>query len=308
MARNPELIRAIFRQTRDDNVRLVYADWLDENDPKHAELIRVQCELAKKTCTGNRRKQLQAREKELLAEPQFHIPGHRPFEYQRGFVAEDCSVWFEGSHVTFRSRNPEFADEIPFSLYLRATDVPVLDRVLNLKLDLAAIPARAKMNTPVSIETLRRVTVLDCSRSYCAAEPAALAALQKCKHFECATGISFWLAREIPLDAIVDLALSDALPYLDHIYLDGEEWFTADGDEVGDDELAAFVTRIGASEKAAQLTYLQLNWQIGPKTVQAFLDAPHLKPTDQLCLPLNKGLKPTAKTALKKKFGKALVL
>src|SRR5262249_41365819 len=41
------LLNAILRQPEDDVVRLVYADWLEENGaPARAEFIRVQCRLA----------------------------------------------------------------------------------------------------------------------------------------------------------------------------------------------------------------------------------------------------------------------
>ncbi len=39
--------KAIFKEPDDDAIRLIYADWLDENgEPLWAELIRVQCEIA----------------------------------------------------------------------------------------------------------------------------------------------------------------------------------------------------------------------------------------------------------------------
>jgi uncharacterized protein (TIGR02996 family) len=42
------LLRAVLENPEDDTVRLVYADWLDENDqPKRAELIRAQVKLAR---------------------------------------------------------------------------------------------------------------------------------------------------------------------------------------------------------------------------------------------------------------------
>jgi uncharacterized protein (TIGR02996 family) len=50
-----DFLRDIIANRDDDGPRLVYADWLDERgDPKRAEFIRVQCELAKPepVCTG----------------------------------------------------------------------------------------------------------------------------------------------------------------------------------------------------------------------------------------------------------------
>ncbi len=42
------LLRAICENPDDDAPRLIYADWLDEHgDPRQAEFIRVQIELAR---------------------------------------------------------------------------------------------------------------------------------------------------------------------------------------------------------------------------------------------------------------------
>jgi uncharacterized protein (TIGR02996 family) len=61
------LLQAIREAPDDDAPRLIYADWLDENDqPEGAELIRVQCELARLP-PGARAAQLRQREQELLA-------------------------------------------------------------------------------------------------------------------------------------------------------------------------------------------------------------------------------------------------
>src|SRR5262249_46477877 len=60
------LLRAIREAPDDDEPRLVYADWLDDhNEPPRAELIRVQCELAR-VGLGLRAAQLRQREQELL--------------------------------------------------------------------------------------------------------------------------------------------------------------------------------------------------------------------------------------------------
>src|SRR5689334_16651118 len=50
MARAEAFLQAILANPTDDAIRLVYADWLDEHggevNSAHADLIRVQCELA----------------------------------------------------------------------------------------------------------------------------------------------------------------------------------------------------------------------------------------------------------------------
>lgn len=47
-------IRAIIARPDDDLPRLIYADWLDENqEPERAEFIRVQCELVRHPLGGD---------------------------------------------------------------------------------------------------------------------------------------------------------------------------------------------------------------------------------------------------------------
>ena len=67
-------LKAIALQPGDDNVRLVYADWLTENgDPDRGELIRLQCSLERgidwrdsATAEGERLEEIRAREQELI--------------------------------------------------------------------------------------------------------------------------------------------------------------------------------------------------------------------------------------------------
>lgn len=307
MARNPELLRAILANPQEDTVRLAYADWLQENgDEAHAELIRVQCELARKPKPA-RRKLLVAREAELLADQSFHLPGERRFEYDRGFIGSECSVVLTAEGVGFTGLEPDWgAIPDPIVVKLKVKHLPLLDRVLRLRLNLASLASQGpKWDAPMSAEVLRRVTILDCS--YGSVEPHVFTQLENCAHFECATALVFSDAIEVPLDRIEKLILSVALPHLTAIHLDGSEWYTAKGAAVGDDDLAAFVARVGAHERAAQLRSLQLNWAIGPRTAEALVSAPNLK-LAHLLLPLTKGLPKPAKAALKKRFGKALMV
>lgn len=301
MARNAELIRAILRQPDDDTVRLVYADWLDENDdPKHAELIRVQC-------AGTRRKQFAKREAELLADPGFHLSERQPFQYSRGFIRDDCTLTFAGQAIHFESFFMASIGAPPQTqfCFLQSQQVAVLDRVLNLNLCLRWLPVRGpKWDDPFVTECLRRVTNLKCWED--SPDPKVMKRLTKCPHLSGVESISFQKAVVVPLGLIADLFLSSALPNVTSIHLDGEEWLAHDDSPVEDEHVAEFIARIGASKKVAQLTYLQLNETIGPQTAQALLDAPHLKPSEQLCLFMNRGLNKAMKAALKKKFGKAL--
>ncbi len=58
--------RTILEQPDVDGPRLVFADWLEEQGDPHAELIRLQCELAGQPSDAARREALKARERELV--------------------------------------------------------------------------------------------------------------------------------------------------------------------------------------------------------------------------------------------------
>ncbi len=80
-------LAAIRAAPDDDAPRLIYADWLDEHgEPERAELIRVQCELARRESA-----ELRKREAELLAEHRVAFAGPLAapglgFRFERGFV------------------------------------------------------------------------------------------------------------------------------------------------------------------------------------------------------------------------------
>ena len=96
-------LKAICENPDDDTVRLVYADWLDENgDPERAEFIRLQIALHGKPKKSDPQ---QIREEELIEAngrvwlgelpelPHIHWPG----DFSRGFVKTVCvgaGKWF----------------------------------------------------------------------------------------------------------------------------------------------------------------------------------------------------------------------
>jgi uncharacterized protein (TIGR02996 family) len=78
MSDEDAFVHSILNNPDDDVPRLVFADWLEEHGrASHAELIRVQCELARLPKRSRepkakaRREKLAAREKELLRQPEF---------------------------------------------------------------------------------------------------------------------------------------------------------------------------------------------------------------------------------------------
>jgi uncharacterized protein (TIGR02996 family) len=111
MSDEDAFVHSILNNPDDDTPRLAFADWLEERGrASHAELIRVQCELARLPKRSRepkakaRREKLAAREKELLRQPEFFPtwPAGTPtpqydifkrgedapkLKYERGFIA-----------------------------------------------------------------------------------------------------------------------------------------------------------------------------------------------------------------------------
>ncbi len=97
MSESLAFLRAIIARPDDDTPRLVYADYLEENDqPQRAEFIRLQCQLARHLSQLVKDRKLESvlnRQQELLCQfesrwraelPQ--IPGVHWSEFHRGFI------------------------------------------------------------------------------------------------------------------------------------------------------------------------------------------------------------------------------
>ena len=107
----PQLLAEIIARPLDDDIRLVAADWLEEQGDPRGEFIRVQCELARNTHNRARRRfttpcgecdrvlQLHVRERELLEAngvrwlTESGIPAIMRFAYRRGFVEVVTCSW-----------------------------------------------------------------------------------------------------------------------------------------------------------------------------------------------------------------------
>src|SRR5262249_50637437 len=95
------LLAAIRADPEDDAPRLVFADWLEEDDqPERAELIRVQCEAARLPEGDKERRAKEKRAKALLGAHKHVWFGPLPKRFtckeihwcriDRGFVADLC--------------------------------------------------------------------------------------------------------------------------------------------------------------------------------------------------------------------------
>ena len=96
MSTATSLIRAIRDNPDDDTVRLVYADFVEEEgDTARGEFIRVQVALSRTPESDPARRSLEDREHELLAAHEAHLlgvscdaDGLAEWEFRRGFVHE----------------------------------------------------------------------------------------------------------------------------------------------------------------------------------------------------------------------------
>lgn len=88
------LLRAIVRHPDDDTARVVYADWLQENErAEEAEFLRVQCQLATTEPDDPEYPELIEREEELRTWLVAHVPGPRP-TFPGGLAVEGGNWWW----------------------------------------------------------------------------------------------------------------------------------------------------------------------------------------------------------------------
>jgi uncharacterized protein (TIGR02996 family) len=111
MTHDEAFLEDILAHPGDDAPRLIYADWLEEHgDPRRAEFIRLQCDLARMAEGDPRRPVLQAREWDLLAAHGAAWAGplqglvERP-EFRRGFIEKvqvTAAVFLRDGEALFR--------------------------------------------------------------------------------------------------------------------------------------------------------------------------------------------------------------
>jgi uncharacterized protein (TIGR02996 family) len=151
------LLQAVIDNLQDDTPRLVYADWQDEHgQPEHAELIRLQCELARLIGVRGqaaRRAEVLARVKGLRKRPGFAV-GRKPY-FWRGFYERLRLHW--KAPPARKDRRPfdtvgpgstDLAERVPF------------DRVLTLDVKVLDGPDTAPLDELAAAEWFGRVAVL----------------------------------------------------------------------------------------------------------------------------------------------------
>jgi uncharacterized protein (TIGR02996 family) len=92
------LVRSVFQNPEDDTPRLVFADFLEENnEPDRAALIRLQCELAREKARSPRAKELQDQQRRLVAKVRRAVVDPLPegvsAKFHRGFLHLDMDLY-----------------------------------------------------------------------------------------------------------------------------------------------------------------------------------------------------------------------
>jgi uncharacterized protein (TIGR02996 family) len=173
MSDQAALLAGIWEQPHDDVIRLVYADWLEENDqPERAEFIRLQCELARldEWDDAERIAALKLREQELLAsyERKWRVGWEKKYHrwpFRRGFVYPRHSILggekFLKLPPTALNAAPQWAGKIEkfARLFDQVFSSPLLLRFDDLEIQTAKTPipfAKFAEN-----ELLRNLSALD---------------------------------------------------------------------------------------------------------------------------------------------------
>jgi uncharacterized protein (TIGR02996 family) len=318
MSQKEAFLRAIREAPEDNTHRLVYADWLtDQGETTHAQLIRVQCELASKKCKGARRQTLRAEEAKLLEDESLHLSEERRFRYQRGFIADECELLLDGRGCSLDIRRPmvdtdDFdewdADNV--AIQLTAKNVAALDWCLALTLNLTSLGGPKESRNALFGTCLQRVTELACIDAE--VEPDALVQLAASPDLVSLDTLTFHQAGPVPLRGVLALFTAPASPGIRHVHLDGEDWLDENDDPINGDDaegVVAFLRRVGQDPRSARLVYFALNYcHVGNAVAQALLDSPHLQPAEQLALFVSRSMSTAQKRALKKRFGSAMQL
>jgi uncharacterized protein (TIGR02996 family) len=128
MNRHKAFVEAICRESEDDALRLIYADWLDEQGDPRGEFIRVQFALRDLPEDDPRRPQLAERERDLLLayQEQWTAPlggRARRYEFRRGFVEkvtltpQEFLANAEGLYRVAPVQEVGFLPQIPYNLF-----------------------------------------------------------------------------------------------------------------------------------------------------------------------------------------------
>jgi uncharacterized protein (TIGR02996 family) len=141
------LLRAILAEPDDDTPRLVYADWLQENDrAEEAELVRVQCGLEASPPDHPDYQEWLAREEELKLWLSAHVPGPR-VALRAGLKVEDGPQWWKWTRRGF----PRFLE---FEVNTSTDRVTMRELAKALERAFAVLPTRWLVLRFITVEQL----------------------------------------------------------------------------------------------------------------------------------------------------------
>ncbi len=332
-----DFLQAILAAPCDDSPRLVYADWLEEDgDQARAEFIRVQCELARLGEDDPSRPVLQKRERQLLRAHRAAWVAEKPalagrhVEFVRGFLAP----LLVERVASFVRRQPEELGHSPlwhFTLHSLAnapdkldqvtalTDCPLLSRAVTLRLSNNAIGTQGAERF-AACPHLIHVTTLGLVRNWIHRE--GMLALARSASWPRVTNLDLGCNR-IEDKGVAALA---QMPFLANVtHLDLHFNWLRDGacealakspylskllvlalheNGIGDRGAAA----LAEVPWARGLKVLWLANQMGNAGAEALARSPHLENLERLELKDNHRLTTRGARALRKRFGKRVVL
>ena len=271
MSEHDSLLRAVIDNPEDNAPRLVYADWLDEHgEPDHAELIRLQCALARRGGVPKaRRVAVKQRVAEILVQPSFAHPTYETetLLWERGFIAQypleirgERGRGFDGCSLQGRTG---FSRLGPWILGIKL-------RLSSWVRHPAAVWRRhvdrawPRPITELVFYPLPSATVM---RSI-----ASAPCLDSVRSLGCYGGV--------PVEGFSDVVLSPRLAKLEVVHVDGAfqaETRRGETSESDDPRVVAAWQRILFSPRTRNFRALILSARgIGPAIASAVADSPHL--------------------------------
>jgi uncharacterized protein (TIGR02996 family) len=268
------LLLAIRDNPDDDTPRLIYADWQDEHDqPEHAELIRLQCEIRRLRGHAHtaRRRELRARVAMLLKAPTLQAMARGLWacysDLDRGFTAR-TSIVLKASlepddtdWEVFTPNRPAVPAAIPFDKILELEVGFWDDAPLDFVADAAGQP------------WFRRVERVEFGNL--GFGPGDLRTAARSPHLSGMRELTFWRCR-VDAGEFARMVLAPAAGSLTELALVNDCRVTAGPDRVSaPGAFAAAWAKIGRSPRAGKLTEVYIDSsEEGDAMARAFLDGP----------------------------------
>ncbi len=181
MSQDAAFLRAVIENPDDDNLRLVYADYLEESGrQERAAFIRVQCELASLPADDPRRPALEARDEALLKEHAKEWAGPLPAFVNRRWFRRGFVEGVEVEAEAFLAHAPELLASAPIreiqlasqwdqagQALRRLSECPFLSRLKAIRLGFGCYQVgdddlRTLASLPPLLERLDSLSVVEC--------------------------------------------------------------------------------------------------------------------------------------------------